>query len=158
MSYHPSSPSGNLLPGFILNGIPTYTHTLLFEHRRVRLLQPWTRHPLPRFCHRDAYTAQVRSSAQCSMLHPLYIPFNRAGDSCLLVHLVLTFATSAFCFAANFFSLHHLWFTVYRLSPGARDSDLEDANSSRRVCWTEALQRMRKIWTLSMTVCVVVAP
>ena len=67
--------------------------------------------------------------------------------------------TSLFSYyGARFLSFHHFWFTIYRLGPAARDSDMEIAATSHHTSWAEAVNRMQKIWTSIMTVPVVIIP
>jgi len=77
---------------------------------------------------------------------------------CTLICFFLKYASSSSYYGARFFSLHHFWFTIYRLAPTARDSDMENAGASHRISWTEAVNRMQKVWTLTMTVPIVIIP
>jgi len=70
---------------------------------------------------------------------------------------ICLFLTYAY-YGVRLLGLHHFWFSIYSLAPTARDSDMENAATSRRTSWTEAINRMQKIWTLIMTVPVVIIP
>jgi len=70
----------------------------------------------------------------------------------------LKYASPSTFYGARFLSLHHFWFSIYSLAPTARDSDMENAATSRRTSWTEAINRMQKVWTLIMTVPIVIIP
>jgi len=77
---------------------------------------------------------------------------------CTPICSFMKYASPASYYGARFFSLHHFWFTIYRLAPTTRKSDMENPATSRRTSWTEAVNRMQKLWTLIMTVPVVIIP
>ena len=72
---------------------------------------------------------------------------------------IKTCISTGIYYSTYYFSLHHVWFCIYRLTPDAdarSDPDLENAPSTSRHCWTETVQRMTSVWTLIITVSTVV--
>ena len=64
------------------------------------------------------------------------------------MQMVLSYMLTTFYYATRFLGLHRIWFNVYRFILDARSSDLESAPTSRRSCWTETVQKMKRVWTI----------
>jgi len=61
--------------------------------------------------------------------------------------MFLEYISVAYYYSTRYLTLHRIWSGIYRLN-NARNSDLENAPTSRRLCWTETIQKMTRIWTL----------
>ena len=69
-------------------------------------------------------------------------------SSVSLTQILSRYTLAVFYYSAGFLCLHRIWFNVYCLVPDVNDSDLENAPTSGRLCWTETVQKMKRVWTL----------
>ena len=84
-----------------------------------------------------------------------WLPFHRISPrpaSTWPVQIFLRYTLAIFYYATCSIGLHRIWFSIYQSIPNGRSSDLENAPTSRRSCWTETVQKMKRAWTLIIMV------
>jgi len=96
----------------------------------------------------SAYVRQARRTraALLTLFHRILPPPTSTSRS--PIHMFLRRMLRIFYYSTRCIGLHCVWFNVYHLIPDARTSDLENAPTSRRSCWTKTVWKMNRVWTL----------
>jgi len=94
----------------------------------------------------SAYVLQAHRTraASLTLFHRMLPP----PTSTSAIHMFLRSTLRIFYYSTRCLGLHRVWFDAYRLIPDARTSDLENAPTSRRSCWTKTVWKMNRVWTL----------
>jgi len=94
----------------------------------------------------SAYVRQARRTraASLTLFHRIPPPPTSTSP----IHIFWRSTLRIFYYSTRCLGLHRVWFDAYRLIPNAHTSDLENAPTSRRSCWTKTVWKMNRVWTL----------